>query len=188
MQVASFPEIVTERLCLRLLEPHEARLMVHFRIQNKAHLAPWEPRRQPEFFTEPFWQLQIRAALRDFRLGNSICLTLFDKEETEILGVCNFTNIIRGTFQSCHLGYAIAASHQGSGLMTEALAPAINYIFASTGLHRIMANYLPRNERSGSLLKRLGFEVEGHAKQYLLINGIWEDHVLTSLINPRSRK
>jgi len=46
-----------------------------------------------------------------------------------------------------------------------------------------MAGYLPHNERSGKLLDRLGFEKEGLARKYLKINGRWEDHLLTSLIN-----
>jgi ribosomal-protein-alanine N-acetyltransferase len=46
-----------------------------------------------------------------------------------------------------------------------------------------MANYIPTNERSGLLLKRLGFAVEGYARDYLLINGQWRDHVLTALTN-----
>ena len=41
-----------------------------------------------------------------------------------------------------------------------------------------MASYLPRNDRSGVLLKRLGFEIEGKARAYLRINGRWEDHIL----------
>ncbi|MGL5537110.1 MAG: 30S ribosomal protein S5 alanine N-acetyltransferase, partial [Aeromonas veronii] len=36
----------------------------------------------------------------------------------------------------------------------------------------------------GALLERLGFEREGFARAYLMINGRWEDHILTSLINP----
>jgi ribosomal-protein-alanine N-acetyltransferase len=46
-----------------------------------------------------------------------------------------------------------------------------------------MANYMPANERSGKLLKRLGFTVEGYARDYLFIAGAWQDHVLTSLAN-----
>jgi ribosomal-protein-alanine N-acetyltransferase len=49
-----------------------------------------------------------------------------------------------------------------------------------------MANYMPANERSGKLLSRLGFEREGLAKRYLYINGRWEDHVLTALLNNRA--
>jgi ribosomal-protein-alanine N-acetyltransferase len=51
-------------------------------------------------------------------------------------------------------------------------------------MHRIMASYMPRNARSEAVLERLGFQKEGFAKDYLLINGKWEDHNLTSLVNP----
>jgi ribosomal-protein-alanine N-acetyltransferase len=43
---------------------------------------------------------------------------------------------------------------------------------------------MPSNERSAAVLKRCGFKVEGHATAYLLINGRWEDHVLTAITNP----
>ena len=47
-----------------------------------------------------------------------------------------------------------------------------------------MASYIPDNKRSANLLSRLGFEIEGQARQYLRIDGRWQDHVLTALINP----
>ena len=50
-----------------------------------------------------------------------------------------------------------------------------------------MANYMPNNTRSGTLLERLGFEKEGLARQYLQIAGRWEDHILTSKLNPADR-
>ena len=55
------------------------------------------------------------------------------------------------------------------------------YMQRSQHIHRIMANYMPHNQRSGGLLARLGFEKEGYAKDYLLIDGQWRDHVLTAL-------
>jgi ribosomal-protein-alanine N-acetyltransferase len=180
----SLPVLVTERLRLRLLEPHQAPLMVRFRIENRSYLEPWEPKRAPEFFTQGFWELQLAGAIREFRQGVSLCLSILDPEETEVIGVCNYTNIIRGTYQACHLGYALAEQHQGKGMMFEALTGSIRYVFEEMRLHRIMANYLPRNERSGRLLARLGFTIEGKASKLLKINGKWEDHVLTSKVNP----
>ena len=47
-----------------------------------------------------------------------------------------------------------------------------------------MANYMPINERSGRLLRSLGFQVEGYARDYLYVGGAWRDHVLTALTNP----
>lgn len=169
---------------MKLLEPYQAGLMSRYREENREHLKPWEPTRSPQFYTEHFWQVQLRTTIREFRLGTSICLVILSKNEDEVLGVCNYTNIIRGTFEACHLGYGIAEKHQGQGLMSEALSHSTRYVFDEIKLHRIMANYLPRNKRSGALLARLGFETEGQARQYLKINGVWQDHILTALINP----
>ncbi len=60
----------------------------------------------------------------------------------------------------------------------------IRYAFEDLRLHRIMANYVPHNQRSAHLLRRLGFVQEGYAKEYLKIAGRWQDHVLTALTNP----
>ena len=100
-----------------------------------------------------------------------------------IFGMCSFTQIARGPFQACYLGYKIDHDYEGQGLMTEALQVAIDFIFIEYNLHRIMANYMPANEKSAKLLQRLSFVIEGRAEQYLLINGRWEDHIITSLIN-----
>ncbi len=127
--------------------------------------------------------MQLRVALRDFRDGSSVCFCILSPAEDEVMGVCNYTNIVRGTFQSCHLGYALARRHEGQGVMFETLNLTNQYMFKDMGLHRIMAGYLPHNERSGQLLERLGFEKEGFARRYLKINGRWEDHVLTAKIN-----
>ncbi len=52
-------------------------------------------------------------------------------------------------------------------------------------IHRIMANYMPHNQRSGGAAGAwLGFEKEGYAKDYLLIDGQRRDHVLTALTTP----
>lgn len=110
--------------------------------------------------------------------GKAIRFLLFLKEnpEGELIGFCNFTQIFRGPFQACYLGYHIDASHEGKGFMSEAVAKATQYMFEMQNIHRIMANYMPSNERSARLLQKLGFVIEGHAKKYLLINGQWEDH------------
>jgi ribosomal-protein-alanine N-acetyltransferase len=65
---------------------------------------------------------------------------------------------------------------------------AIKYAFEELKLHRIMANHMPAKKRSEAQLQNLGFEREGVAKSYILINGRWEDHVLNSLINPDQRR
>jgi [ribosomal protein S5]-alanine N-acetyltransferase len=113
-----------------------------------------------------------------------LCVMRRDLPDGPIVGHCNFSNFVRGAFQACMLGYSVDHRHQGEGLMTEALRAAIAFVFAELRLHRIMANYVPTNERSGALLRRLGFSVEGYARDYLYIHDGWKDHVLTAITNP----
>jgi len=83
---------------------------------------------------------------------------------------------------ACNMGYSVAEEFEGLGLMQEIARAGICYIFDVVGLHRIMANHAPSNERSEKMLRRLGFEREGYAKAYLKIADKWEDMVLNSLI------
>src|SRR4029077_2246956 len=100
-----------------------------------------------------------------------------------IVGNLNLTQVQRGFSQSCYLGYNLARDEQGKGYMTEAVTAAVKFAFDTLKLHRVAASYMPSNVRSGAVLERCGFEIEGHAKAYLLINGRWEDHVLTAITN-----
>lgn len=113
----------------------------------------------------------------------SVPFLLMLKDSEQVMGTCVFSNIVRGVFHACFLGYAIDHRFEGKGYMAEAVQAGIQYMFEVEGLHRIMANYIPSNTRSELLLLRMGFEKEGFARDYLMINGQWEDHVLTSLIN-----
>jgi ribosomal-protein-alanine N-acetyltransferase len=83
------------------------------------------------------------------------------------------------------LGYGLDREAVGNGLMEEALRAVIELGFDELNLHRLMANYMPTNTRSARLLRKLGFVVEGHARDYLRLAGAWQDHVLTALTNDR---
>ena len=101
-----------------------------------------------------------------------------------VVGDITFSNIVYGPFRACYLGFKIDRDLEGAGLMRRSLEECCEMMFARFGLHRIMANYRPENVRSGALLKRLGFQVEGFARDYLHLDGEWRDHILTSLVRP----
>ncbi len=147
-----------------------------FENRNKNHLARWET------IASQSNQRRLESWIQECVEGNSARFFIRIKENPDtIIGLCNFTQIFRGAFQACYLGYKIDEEYEGKGIMFEALRALIAYVFEELNLHRIMANYMPSNMRSARLLHRLGFLVEGHAKNYLLINNKWEDHVLTAL-------
>lgn len=181
------PVIQTPRLYLRLLDPSEAPLAVEFYTKNKEHLEKTGPRWTSDFFELERWKLQLEANLEEFRSDQSLKLFIFEKSSNTIIGFVNFKNIVRRVAQYCNIGYSLDRDRQGHGFMHEALLYSIKYAFEVMNLHRVMANYMPHNVRSGNVLKKLGFTAEGFARDYLFINGRWEDHVLTSLTNDKWR-
>lgn len=178
------PLLKSDRTLIRLANGDDVTAIVNYYSENRQHLTPFEPLRTDDFYTEAYWHNEVEQRLTDASNNLSLKLFIFAQDHPqEILGTINFANFVRGVFQSCTLGYSIADFAQGKGYMTESLKVAIDYLFNEWNLHRIMAAYLPHNQRSARILKRLGFLVEGYAYEYLLINGKWQDHILTSLIN-----
>jgi ribosomal-protein-alanine N-acetyltransferase len=174
-------------LSLRLAQEDDAPAIVDYYLRNRAYLAPTDPPMPEGFYTESFWKERIDKSKLEFQLDVSARFFLFAANHERILASISFTQISRGPLQACYLGYSLDEQEQGKGLMTQSLAVAIDYMFKEKNLHRIMANHLPENDKSARVLKRLGFEAEGLAKQYLFINGAWRDHVLNSRINPNWR-
>jgi len=185
------PLITTARLVLRLAEVGEAGLVARYYQENREHLADSGPRYAADFFQESYWEKQLETNIDEYRNDQSLKLFIFEKTgdglTDSIVGSVNFNNIVRRAAQFCYLGYGLAGKCQGLGYMTEALQAAIPYAFNELNLHRVMANYQPHNRKSGNVLKRLGFVPEGYARDYLFINGQWQDHVLTSLTNTNWR-
>jgi ribosomal-protein-alanine N-acetyltransferase len=173
--------LTTDRMTVRTVQPQDAYRLAEYYSENMDYLKPWEPKRDISYCYPAGWQARLKIIAELQAQGSARYFILLDRDASEVIGVANFSNIIRGDFHACYLGYSLAEKHQGKGLMYEALQAAIRYMFRQQNIHRIMANYMPHNQRSAGVLKRLGFEREGYAKNYLMINGQWQDHVLTAL-------
>jgi ribosomal-protein-alanine N-acetyltransferase len=181
-----FKSLKTQRL--NLLPVHEslAPQVAAFYRRNAVHLAPWDPPSPPGVATETFQRGRLRNATAEMAAGTACRWWLqLQVEPTIVVGSVSLTQIARGAFQNAMLGYAIDCEHEGLGLMREALQVVITHAFsAEFNLHRIQANVRPENVRSIGIIRRLGFEQEGLALQYLFINGAWRDHLMFALRNP----
>ncbi|GLX78563.1 alanine acetyltransferase [Thalassotalea insulae] len=169
---------------IRLVTINDARALSDFYQANHDHLTRWEPLRPDDYHTLTAWQLRLEQWQREQEQQQAAYFIGLSENKRDIIATCSLTNIIKGPFQAGNLGYGIAKKHQGKGLMKKLCQQTIDYAFNELKLNRIMANYLPDNHRSAGLLQNLGFEKEGYAQKYLKINGQWQDHVLTALINP----
>lgn len=179
--------LLTERLVVDLPGPEEAQAVLDYYVRNADHLEPWEPRRPPGFLSLIFHRAQLLAARQDYREDRALRMYLRPRDEPDrIIGSVGLSGFQRGAVQACSLGYGIDAAAQGRGLMREAVARVVDFAFEELGFHRVNAAYVPHNDRSARLLRSLGFVVEGYARSYVQIDGVWRDHVLTARVSPRS--
>lgn len=144
--------------------------------ENRAHLAPFEPTRDEEFFTPAGQASRLRALLADRAQGRAYPYVI--EIDGAPAGRITVTNVTRGPFCSGSLGYWVAAGHTGRGVATAAVRSVLADCFDRHGLHRLEAATLVDNHASQGVLRRTGFTLIGPAPGYLRIAGRWRDHLL----------
>ena len=152
-----------------------AELAVLFAAQRE-HLAPWDPRRDPGFYTRAGQRARLSAVERDRAAGTAYRHLIL--EDGELAGEIALSNVVRRAFQSANLGYWVAGERCGRGVATAAVAAICRLAFGELELHRIEAGTLLHNVGSQIVLDRNGFAPFGVASQYLRIAGSWCDHAL----------
>jgi [ribosomal protein S5]-alanine N-acetyltransferase len=171
---------------IKLAAEEDAVFLSDYYLDNAAHLKAWERTTEKGFHDVDEWKPRLKLRRKEQEEGRSAYFIAYGEEPRKIIGSCSLTGITQGAFMACFMGYSVAKSCEGQGVMTKLCQHAIAYAFTELQLNRIMANYMPSNARSEKLLTNLGFVKEGFAKKYLFINGRWEDHIMTSLLNPNN--
>ncbi len=144
---------------------------------EREFMAPWDPVREDDYFTEHVQLAVAERALGDHGQGRTLPLVILDHDQS-IAGRLDLNGITRGAFQSASMGYWVRQNRNGAGLATAAVGDGITIAFAELGLHRVQAETLVNNSASQRVLAKNGFQRYGLAPQYLKIAGRWEDHIL----------
>jgi len=166
----------------RLITPADAAALAALVRANREFLAPWEPLREADYFTEAGQLADIARALQRHETGNALPCVILD-EGGAVVGRITLNGIVRGAFQSCSVGYWLSAAVGRRGLATAALRDIKATAFGELGLHRIQAETLPNNVPSQRVLARNGFVRIGFAPRYLKIAGRWQDCILYQVIS-----
>lgn len=174
----------SNRLHHKYLFEANAKDILSFQERNKEFFSSRSPQQSKDYLTLEYWKKQIELAREEFHGDSSYRFIFSLVDSDEVIGFINFTQVFRKAFQACYVGYGLGERDQNKGYMTEALSFLVQFMFDKHNIHRVMANYMPDNIASEKVLHKVGFVKEGIAKKYLLINGRWEDHVLTSKSNP----
>ncbi|WP_299302501.1 GNAT family N-acetyltransferase [uncultured Litoreibacter sp.] len=86
-----------------------------------------------------------------------------------------------GVHQDAEIGFILHRAHWRKGLMREALTVLIPWLFDTLNTDTLTADADPRNEGSVGLLKAVGFQVTGTAKNTFCVDGVWTDSVYLAL-------
>ena len=157
------------------------------RGESREFLTKWEPVWAEDELTRGAFRRRIKRYQKETRLDSAYVLFVFRKRDDTLMGGCTLSNVRRGVTQCCALGYWIGSRFARQGHMSDAMRMLIPFVFKTLGMHRIEAACVPENEPSRNLLAKAGFREEGLARRYLLINGVWSDHVQYALLEDEYR-
>ena len=159
-------EIVTARLTLRPARPEDLEAM---------HAVLSDPRATRWWSTPPHDSLEQTAAWLDSMIANGPDHPDFVIElDGLVIGKAGFWRLP-------DVGYILQPDHWGQGFAGEAVAAAIDHVFATRDLDDLTADVDPDNAASIRLLERLGFVKTGFAERTWNIGGEWKNSLYYGL-------
>ena len=172
------PSVVGEGVMLRTPQATDHTEWAALREQSREFLTPWEPSWPADDLSRSAFRRRIRRYTEDLRSDQSYAFLIFRSTDGRLVGGLTLANVRRGVAQAGSLGYWMGLPFVRHGYMTAAVRAIIPFAFGTLRLHRLEAACIPTNIGSIRLLENTGFIREGYAREYLCINGIWQDHLL----------
>jgi ribosomal-protein-alanine N-acetyltransferase len=177
------PSIEGDGIMLRTPQITDFEEWAALRETSRDFLTPWEPTWPVDDLTRAAFRRRIKRYTEDLRSDQGYAFLIARNSDGALVGGLTLANIRRGVAQAGSLGYWTGLPFVRQGYMTAAVRAVIPFAFASLRLHRLEAACIPSNGGSIKLLEKTGFVREGYAREYLCINGIWQDHLLYAHVN-----
>lgn len=174
----------TNRLVLSILPNSEADKVLTFYENNKAFFEPWEPERDPNFYTISYQRITLSIEYNLMFQSKALRFWVFQQDNLHnIIGTVNFYNILRGPYSTCQLGYKFDQKYTGKGYALESIQAGMNILYQEYHIHRIEASIMPTNLPSIRLIETLGFSYEGLAVSSIKVGVQWQDHARYAYVN-----
>lgn len=152
----------------------------HYRMvnENRRHLRPWL--RWVDAHTKEAHSLDyIRYTHTQQDAQQALMLGIFeDKKLIGEVGMHQWEQELK----KAQIGYWIAASHEGKGILKASLTRFFQYIFDSLDMNKLEVRFVPSNIRSAQLAERMGCKIEGVLRDNYFVNGKLEDLVVTGIL------
>ncbi len=167
---------VNNELSSRLMQESEAETMFQVIQENKAFLGTWL--NWVEFVKTPENSIEkIREDIAGYASGKNLELGIF--LNNQFIGRVGFHTI---KDRNAEIGYWLAESENGKGIITESCKALIKYAFREMNLHRVIIKMDTENIPSKKVPERLGFTCEGIERGSTFIQKQPRDSFVYSLL------
>lgn len=171
------------KIFVKILESTDAEALLRLELKNRDFFQKYTPFRDDHFYTLEGQLDRIQTNNEKKERDQLYSFGIYLIETGELIGIVTLSEVLRGPYQSCFIGYYLDRDHNGKGYMTEAVRLVVSFAFHELKLHRIEAGVMPHNIGSIKVLEKAGFHKEGIAKQNVKIKGKWEDHQVLAIVN-----
>lgn len=169
---------VTEQITLVPLHDDYADAMFSVIDENRAYFREWLP-----------WVDGTKTVLdtRQF--------IAFTEKQFAVSGIINMAILYNGQFagtvgthdinrenRSTSIGYWLAPAFNGKGIMTKSVACLLDYLFDKMKLHRVEIRAAVDNQASRAIPERLGFTLEGTAREAEWLYDHYVNHAVYGLL------
>lgn len=163
---------------LQLFQLHHSERLFQLVDENRFYLRKWLP--WVDAMNSAFqYHSIIPIWLKQFADNNGFNAGIVYKGE--LVGSIGLHNIDWHNRQTS-IGYYLAESAQGHGIMTRTVQGVLNYIFYELGLNRAEIRCGEKNEKSRSIPERLGFAMEGKIREGEQLYGRFHDLIVYGML------
>jgi 8-oxo-dGTP diphosphatase len=164
----AFAPLITERLILRPLLPHDAeslhRLINDWEVTRNLAVVPFP-------YPRPLADDWIASTARELAAGvaYNLAITGRDGDHELMLGGVGLRLDTKARIAT--LGYWVGRRFWGHGVATEAAGRIVRWGFANLGIERIRADVATDNPVSAAVLRRIGFRPTGEGVKHSVARG-----------------
>ncbi|MCM3267439.1 GNAT family N-acetyltransferase [Paenibacillus elgii] len=170
-----------DRIYIRPLDLPDVPALHLLRAENETFFRPFEPLQDSNAFTLDAVRESLMKTIAEREQDSAYAFGIFLNGTDELIGRVRLSSIVRGPWQNANLGYYISERFNGQGYMSEAVGLVLRFAFENCGLHRVQAAIMPRNRGSIRVVEKNAMRLEGLARNYLQIHGVWEDHAIYAM-------
>ena len=165
------PEISTTRLFLRPLKQSDDSALFANVTSDPEVMQYWDwPVHGSTKLTTAF----VAAQLEEVQEGTACYWAICLERSGDLIGTCDLSDIDEH-YRRAEVGFMLSRKYWGGGYAFEAMQAVMAFAKSRLKIERFSARTHAGNDRSASLLKRLGFEFEGTLKGYVVRDGIRRD-------------